>query len=146
MCKRFPCVYDGWEPFSAVQAIRSNQCYRLAFRSWETCHPIQNNPLNTVFLTSSQRVWIWKKGTTHDMLLRFSMFTQLPVQQWEMFGLPKRKRGNISSLTSCHEAWNMSSNSSQNPSRHASLNMLCFRCFTNHKERLKNNEVENDLR
>lgn len=89
-------------PVLAVLAIRSNQCYHLHFPVMGK-YPFCLEEHTHTHTWPAAKGWGPSAGTAHDAF-SFSMYVQLPVHmQWEMFNLPKRKTGHISSLTPPHE-------------------------------------------
>lgn len=137
-CCQYHCPHKGeqecWPtvlPVSAVLAIRSNQCYRLPFLSWESGCRLWNNPQSPPPFSQHTHTHTWPLAKGRGRLLEqpinafsFSMYIQLPVHvQWEMFDLPKRKRRYISSLNSLLDSLNTSkksSHSSRSPCQHTS--------------------------
>lgn len=99
-------LYQLFWPLGPISAIVS------LFLPWESGRYLSNNPSQNTQehanTWTAAKGWGTSVGTTHDAF-SFSMYVQLPVHvQWEMFKLPKRKRGYISSLTSVHDALNTS--------------------------------------
>lgn len=79
---------------AAVLAIKSNQCYCLAFLPWESgCHLWNNPPTVTTTITT----WLAAKGRVPSSVWRWTHNAfALPLAQlpkWEMFYLCKKEVG-----------------------------------------------------